>query len=103
MPKHHQLHGTGMRGVLLISALTALAATATSAGAVSLRVRMACASDYFANCSMYRPDTPEVRKCMNAAGPRLSTRCVDALIAAGEVSGREVARRRARRHYANRD
>ncbi len=75
--------------------LAALVALATQAGAVSLRVQMACASDYYAYCSQHDPDGPGVRRCMRANGLKLSKSCVSALIAAGEVSKEEVARRAA--------
>lgn len=67
-----------------------------AAHAVSLRVQMACASDYFSYCSKYPTDGPQVRQCMRANGHKLSSSCVNALIAAGEVSKAEVARRSAR-------
>ena len=66
-----------------------------TASAVSLRVQMACAGDYYAHCSAYSPTGSEVRTCMRAVGTSLSKRCVDALVAAGEVSAAEVVRRRA--------
>lgn len=72
-----------------------LIALATNANAVSLRVQMACAGDYFAYCSKYPSDGPQVRQCMRANGHKLSGGCVNALIAAGEVSKAEVARRAA--------
>lgn len=65
----------------------------TEAGAVSPAVKVACLSDYLANCSAYSVGSPELRKCMRAVGTRLSTRCVNALVAAGEVSKAEVTRR----------
>ncbi len=74
------------------------AGLATQANAVSLRVKLACSSDYRALCSQYASDSPEVRACMRAAGERLSPRCLNALIAAGEVSQEEVARRAAQAH-----
>lgn len=63
------------------------------AAAVSARVKMACANDYFAYCSKFAPDTPEVRACMDSNGANLSKRCVNALVAEGEVSAKEVAER----------
>jgi hypothetical protein len=54
---------------------------------------MACASDYYAYCSQHDPDGPGVRRCMRANGLKLSNSCVSALVAAGEVSKEEVARR----------
>ena len=75
-------------------ALIGAATTASDAFAVSLGVQLACATDYFAHCSAYSPDSPQVRSCMRAVGNGLSRRCVRALVAAGEVSAAEVARRR---------
>lgn len=79
-----------------IAAAALLAFSAADALAVSGRVKVACASDYFAFCSMHKVGTPAVRGCMRAAGPKLSKRCVNALIREGEVSDAEVARRAAR-------
>lgn len=75
-------------------ALGGAAVTANDALAVSLSVQLACASDYYAHCSAYSPDSPQVRSCMRAVGNGLSKRCANALVAAGEVSSVEVARRR---------
>ena len=85
------------------SSLRLLAATITlgtvaitsQASAASLAVQLACASDYYAYCSKHDPDGPGVRGCMRAAGPKLSDRCINALVSAGEVSKAEVDRRRA--------
>jgi hypothetical protein len=44
-------------------------------------------------CSQHDPDSQGARKCMRANGPSLFKACLDALIAAGEVSREEVARR----------
>jgi hypothetical protein len=78
-----------------VLALGALALFVTEAGAVSARVSMACASDYFAYCSQHSPEGAGVRKCMRTNGLRLSLSCVNALVAAGEVSKAEVDRRAA--------
>jgi hypothetical protein len=75
-------------------ALIGAATTAGDAFAVSLGVQLACATDYYAHCSAYSPDSPQVRSCMRAVGNGLSKRCIRALVAAGEVSAAEVARRR---------
>jgi len=74
-------------------ALGGAAISANDAVAVSLSVQLACATDYYAHCSAYNPDSPQVRSCMRAVGNGLSKRCVNALVAAGEVSASEVARR----------
>ena len=65
---------------------------ANQASASSLAVQLACASDYYAYCSKHDPDGPGVRGCMRANGPKLSQRCVNALVSAGEVTRAEVER-----------
>ena len=81
--------------VTAIAAIAMLAATfaARDASAYSTSVKLACASDYFSHCSQYPLSGPEVSKCMNAVGPRLAPRCINALVAAGEVSRSEADRR----------
>jgi hypothetical protein len=74
-------------------AVGALLLGVVQASAASARVTAACASDYLAYCSQHDPDGPGVRRCMRANGLKLSMGCVNALIAAGEVSKDEVARR----------
>jgi hypothetical protein len=82
--------GTLTRSALSLGILIVLM---TEAGAGNARVNSACANDYLAYCSQHDPDGPGVRRCMRAAGRKLSTGCVNALIEAGEVSKQEVARR----------
>lgn len=79
----------------LALALAAGSAIATSepASAVSLRVKLACASDYYAHCSQHAPESAGVRQCMRAHGPQLSQRCVNALVASGEVAKSTVEKR----------
>ncbi len=72
---------------------TFMVSLAAPASAVSTRVKFACAKDYYANCRSFEPNSAEARACMRSAGERLSSRCVSALIAAGEVSAKEVAQR----------
>lgn len=84
---------TVSRALKTIVLVAAVAVQATSAEAVSRSVRIACFSDYLANCSAHSVGTPELRKCMRDVGSRLSKRCVNALVAAGEVSQAEVTRR----------
>jgi hypothetical protein len=76
-------------------ALASLILLTVNAGAVDQRVSSACASDYLSYCSQHDPDGPGTRRCMRANGLKLSQSCVNALVAAGEVSKREVARRAA--------
>ncbi len=75
--------------------LGSIAAHSSQASAVSLSVQLACATDYYAYCSKHDPDGPGVRTCMRANGMKLSMRCVNALVAAGEISKAEVERRSA--------
>lgn len=64
----------------------------SSAQAVSGAVKQACKSDYFAYCSSHAVGSQSLRACMRRAGPKLSKRCVRALVAAGEVSKSDSAR-----------
>ena len=79
----------------VFAAIAASSAFAGQANAVSLGVKLACASDYYSYCSQHGVGSPAVRSCMRANGAKLSNRCVNALIGAGEVSRGEVERRRA--------
>jgi len=86
------------RALAAAAALGAGLLPASQAGAVGAAVRYACAGDYLAHCSSYAPDSAETRKCMRAVGYQLSKGCINALVAAGEVSKSEVARRQASQH-----
>lgn len=86
------LHCT--RACLLVVAAIALAATASAQG-VNSSVRSACTSDYFALCSKHAVGSPSLRSCMSSNGPKLSSRCLNALVAAGEVTPKTVAKRKA--------
>jgi hypothetical protein len=77
---------TPIRTILVAAVALGSFAVASQAGAASLAVKMACASDYYAHCSQHTPDSPGVRKCMRSVGKNLSSRCINALVAAGEVS-----------------
>ncbi|MEQ1652009.1 MAG: hypothetical protein ABL897_05955 [Hyphomicrobium sp.] len=79
-----------------------LIATPSDANALSLRVKLACASDYYKHCSAHSPGSSEVRQCMRSVGAGLSRGCVDALVSAGEVSKAEVDSRRAASKTASR-
>ena len=74
-----------------------VAALPRGAWAVSAVVRSACASDFLAYCSQHDPDSASARRCMRANGPGLSKACLNALIAAGEASKEEIARRERRK------
>lgn len=85
------------RALGLALAFAGMVLHSASASAVSFAVQRACMADYFAYCSSHSVGSPGLRRCMSNAGARLSARCVNALIAAGEVSKEEVARRSASR------
>ena len=86
------MHGT-KSVVAAATIFVVVALSSADAIAVTSRVRSACASDFLAYCSEHDADGAAARKCMRANGPKLSKACLDALIAAGEVSKREIARR----------
>lgn len=82
-------------GAAALAALVMAGALSSQASAFSMGVKMACASDYYSYCSQHSLEGPGVRQCMRAHGLKLSNRCVNALVASGEVSKAEVDRRRA--------
>lgn len=83
-----------MRAAIL--AAIVLAFSVSHASAVSLAVKLACADDYYAHCSMHAPDSPGVRACMRAVGRNLSQRCISALRDAGEIKQTRVASAKSR-------
>ena len=84
---------TKIQNILAASITLGALLVSSQAGAVSLGVKLACAADYHADCSMHAPDSPGVRKCMRAVGRNLSQGCISALVAAGEVSKSTVERK----------
>ncbi len=79
--------------VAVAVAMCGFAVAATRVEAADARVEAACSADYFAHCGQHDPEGGAVRRCMRTHGAKLSPSCVDALVAAGEVSKAEVARR----------
>jgi hypothetical protein len=73
-------------------ALATLFIATTQAAAVNDRVQAACERDYLAYCSQHDPDGADVRRCMRANDSKLAEPCVEALLAAGELTPDEVAR-----------
>jgi hypothetical protein len=88
------LHAYRAAFIVAVGVVVAVA-TAPNASAINPQVRSACANDYLSNCSAFKPESAETRKCMRAVGYRLSKGCVSALVSAGEVSKAEIARRSA--------
>ena len=83
-----------MRNYIIVGCLflATLAFMPTRASALDGRVELGCASDYMAYCSRHDPDGRAARRCMRANQRKLSRACVNALVAAGEVSAAEVAK-----------
>ena len=81
--------------VLAASGLAAVAFSTSEAAAYSDRVLNACEGDYLSYCSSYDVESPKLRGCMRAAANKLSQTCVNALVAAGEVSKKEAAQQSA--------
>ena len=74
--------------------LTFSVGSATAQHTYSKAVQKACAADYHAHCSEYGLESSALRTCMDRNGRSLSQTCVQALVAAGEVSQAEVDRRK---------
>jgi hypothetical protein len=84
--------------IALLILFMAAALLATDAGAASARGRVACASDYFAHCGKFPPNSQATRDCMHDVGDKLSKRCVNALVADGEVPDSDLAEHVASKH-----
>jgi hypothetical protein len=85
-----------MRSCLLVAILGFILSTSVASAqhTYSKAVQKACAQDYKAHCGQYGIETDALRLCMDRAGQRLTKTCIDALVAAGEVSKQEVERRK---------
>jgi hypothetical protein len=84
---------TKIQNILAASITLCALLVSSQAGAVSLGVKLACAADYRAHCSMHAVGSPGVRKCMRSVGRNLSQGCISALVAAGEVSKSTVEKK----------
>lgn len=67
---------------------------AADASAYSEAVRKHCRADYKKYCGEYGLETNALRNCMDRHRDKLSDACVRALVQSGEVSQREVDRRK---------
>ncbi|NJO22056.1 MAG: hypothetical protein HC868_02780 [Sphingomonadales bacterium] len=92
-PKTNRIAARLIAGTCLC--LATLLVSMTAANAVDARVRSACTGDYLSYCSQHDPDGKGVRRCMRSNGHKLSSGCLNALVAVGEVSKKEVRRRSA--------
>jgi hypothetical protein len=84
--------------MLLIASVVIVAFGGLARAEYTKAVQQACKDDYKKYCNEYGIDTSALRLCMDKAGYNLSNGCVNALIAAGEVSREEVERRRKAGH-----
>lgn len=77
---------------LALTLIGGIAAASSAAVAQDARVRSACAGDYHRYCPAYPVGSTQLRSCMRAVGKRLTPQCVDALVAAGEISRKQARR-----------
>ena len=64
----------------------ALALSASTAGAVSPAVKVACSNDYHAYCDKLKVGSQELRTCMRGVATKLSKVCIQALVENKEVT-----------------
>ena len=78
--------GAVLAGLLGVGCVLGLAiAVSSPASAASQKVRSACKDDYLKFCPSYEPHSTKARQCMRQTGKRLSRKCIDALVDAGEI------------------
>ena len=70
---------------LALAAGVATFALASTANAYSDRVNRTCENDYYSFCARHPVGSAGLRRCMEANGRSISTRCVNALVDAGEI------------------
>lgn len=87
-----------MKTFIIVAIVSFLAGAAqvgaADVSAYSEAVRKHCRADYKKYCGEYGLETNALRNCMNRHGDKLSDARVRALVQSGEVSQREVDRRR---------
>jgi hypothetical protein len=90
----HDRARPAIRAAAVGAAALVMFACGSAANAYSSRVNSACERDYYRFCAKYSIGTPELRSCMLASRRALSRRCVDALVAGGEVPKRYLTSKR---------
>jgi hypothetical protein len=84
-----------MKRIVLFATLVIVGFTGQAlALSYSEAVQKHCRQDYKKYCGEYGLETNALRNCMDRHGDKLSKSCVEALIQSGEVSRKEVERRR---------
>ena len=71
--------------VALVATAASVMVYGTAARAYSERVNQACNDDYFAYCGQHALGSSALRYCFEASRNKLSQRCINALVDAGEV------------------
>jgi len=79
---------------LILFAIATCAASSAHALSYSEAVQKHCRADYKKYCGEYGLETNALRACMDRNGKKLSKTCVNALVQSGEVSRKEVDRRK---------
>jgi hypothetical protein len=79
-----------------------MAGSAQAHAAITQRVKDACRDEYFSFCSAYAVGSQELRACMDKAQDQFSQRCLQELVAAGEVSTSQIRRYKSRHHQSAR-
>lgn len=88
------LRRAGVAGVAAAVGMTGLVVSVSTAHAYSKRVERACKADYQNLCPQYRPNSAQLRACMESKSSSISWGCIEALVDAGEVDKKRVARGR---------
>jgi hypothetical protein len=79
---------------LIVFAFAACSVSSAHALSYSEAVLKYCREDYKKYCGEYGLETNALRLCMDRHASKLSKACVEALVQSGEVSQKEVDRRR---------
>lgn len=77
---------TSIRTILASVVTLGAVVISSQAGAVSLAVKMACSSDYYAHCSQHPSGSAGARQCMREHSAQLSKGCKNALNGSGAAS-----------------
>lgn len=83
-----------LRAAVVVASIAAALIAGGRAEAYTAKVENACRADYFSHCPGYPVGSASLRLCMESKSKQLSSGCIDALIKAGLVDRRRVARGR---------
>lgn len=88
MPLAFSHSARALAAIAFASAMT----VAAPAVAYTAKVENACRADYFQNCPGYPLGSASLRLCMESKSKQISRGCADALVKAGLVDRRRIAR-----------